>query len=145
MVSPRYYGEICRWYALIYPHKSGRWWTRRTVVRNKLVVFRNKGGDRPQQSREVLSRVKGRNLFRHLILPRVVCPLRAIESLSFLFILTHVTSLINHSFFLLLVVLFFFFSIYLENIENRLQWVIVVVTALNDWLKFLNDLWGYDI
>lgn len=116
-MGPRYYGEICRWYALIYPHKSGRWWTRRTVVRNKLVVFRNKGGDRPQQSREVLSRVKGRNLFRHLILPRVVCPLRAIESLSFLFILTHVTSLINHSFFppscFFFVFFFPFFSLYL--------------------------------
>lgn len=128
-MGPRYYGEICRWYALIYPHKSGRWRTRRTVVRNKLVVFRNKGGDHPQQSREVLSRMKGRNLFRHLILPRVVCPLRAIESLSFLFIPTHVTSLINRSFFLpscsflpfVLFFHFFFFCIsYFENVEIEL-------------------------
>lgn len=44
--------------------------------------------------REVLSRVKGRNLFRHLTLPWVVCPLVTIESLSFLFISTYVINLI---------------------------------------------------
>lgn len=68
--------------------------------------------------REVLSRVKGRNLFRHLILPWVVCPLVAIESLSFLFISTYVTNLIHRQirfsfFFLFLTLKLLAFYIYI--------------------------------